>query len=150
MKSGSFPLFFRAELFLTPRVPTTLLLVGERKYMKITLLPISLLHPSDNNNSLSLDVNRTIYESIPLSKHRIKKALQIAEKENLNSICFIVLSQGSKKYVVSEPCNFTSRIILINATKCEPQTGYRGFVKSPFSEERFFDEWFHFEKGKVF
>ena len=119
--------------------------------MKIELLPLSALHTSrGNNDSLSLDVNLTIYESIPLSKYRIKKALQTIEKEHIDYICFILVIKGSRKYVVSESCQITNRIILLNANKCKPQEGLRGFVRSPFSEERFFDEWFHFEKGKVF
>ena len=146
-----FPLFCRAESFLTQRVPTASHLVGERKSMKIELLPVSLLNTSrEDSNSLSLDVNLTIYEPIILSKHRIKKALKTIEEEQIDYICFAIVLKGSKKYIVSEPCCFTSKIILLNANKCEPQEGLRGFVRSPFSSEKFFDDWFHFEKGKIF
>ena len=119
--------------------------------MKIELLPVSLLHTSrEDKNSLSLDVNLTIYEPIHLSKHRIKKALKTIEEEQIDYICFAIVLKGSRKYIVSEPCLFTSKILLLNANKCEPREGLRGFIRSPFSEEKFFNEWFHFEKGKIF
>ena len=119
--------------------------------MKIECLPLSMLNTSrKDNDSLSLDVKLTIYEPITLSKRRIKKTLKTIEEKQIDYICFAIVLKGSRKYIVSEYCQITNRIILFNANKCEPQEGLRGFIRSPFSEERFFDEWFHFEKGKIF
>ena len=118
--------------------------------MKIKLVPISTLLNCCNSNLVCLDVNSTIFEPERLTRRRLKKALDLLEKDNINNICAIILEKGARKHIISESCSFKNRIILINARKCNPKEGCRGFVVSPFSDEKFFDDYFHFEKGGIF